>query len=67
MNKNGDVAKPKAKISNDTSNLKNENDFDRYPETKNRCNLIRSQDLGPDGIKFRIKKIAYFVSIIFLR
>ena len=28
MNKNGDVAEPKAEISNDTSNLMNENDFD---------------------------------------
>ena len=28
MNKNGDVAEPKAKISNVTSNLMNKNDFD---------------------------------------
>ena len=28
MNKNGDVAEPKAKISNYTSYLMNENDFD---------------------------------------
>ena len=58
MNKNGDVAEPKAKISNDTSNLMNENDFDEKTGISNEMfNLIWSQDLGPNGIKFRIKKI----------
>ena len=56
MNKNGDVAEPKVKISNDTSNLMNKNDFDEKTRISDEMlNLIQSQDLGPNGIKFRIK------------
>ena len=44
MNTNGDVAEPKAKISNDTTNLMNEKYFDEKTGISDKIfNLIRSQ------------------------